>query len=448
MPPSSTLPPSRRKRSTILAVAVLVALLITSMSPITALAYSLGDRVLVYGSRGQDVAQLQTLLTEAGYNPGTPDGVFGRQTLGAVKQFQWDSGLTVDGVVGPRTIAALQAAVQPPAPPPPPPAPAPTPVPPTQPPQPSRLLVMGYYDQNWSGDQDAMNSLTAHANQLDFVSPVWFSVAANGSVSNLGWNWSQVLQTSHSAGAKVLALFNNNNDDTVLQSATSRQAAVANIVAGVNQNNLDGAVLDFESLSPSDRDPLTVFVVQLANQLHANGKLLAVAVGPQWSSDLSLNDGAAAYNYGAIGTVADYVQIMTYDQHTTAGAAGPIAALPWVDSVAQFAATQIPASKILLGIAAYGYEWPPADQWGVVYARDAVSMAQSHNATINWDDASQEPYFSFKDSNGTSRTVWFENSWSVAPKLQIAQKYGLAGVALWRLGQEDDRMWTVLPAAH
>ncbi len=431
-----------------MALTVLVALVFTSMSPATALAYALGNRVLVYGSRGQDVAQLQTLLVEAGYSPGTPDGVFGRQTLAAVRAFQFDSSLTVDGIAGPRTIRALRAAVLPPSPPSPPPPPVP-PTPPTPPTQPGRLMVMGYYDQNWSGDQDAWNSLAAHAKQMDFVSPFWFSVATDGSVSNRGWNWSQVVQTSHAAGTKVLALFNNaNGDDTVLQSAASRQAAAANIAVGVTQYGLDGAVLDFESLAQSDRSRLTALITDLASRLHASGKLLAVAVGPQWSPDLSLNDGAAAYDYAAIGKVADYLQIMTYDQHTLAGAAGPIAAVSWVDDVAHFAVSQVPAAKILLGIAAYGYEWPPHDQWGVVYAKDAAGLAASKGAAINWDDTAQEPNFTYKDGSGIGHTVWFENSWAVAPKLQVAQKYGLAGVALWRLGQEDDRLWTVLPAGQ
>lgn len=308
---------------------------------------------------------------------------------------------------------------------------------------------MGFYDQNWSNDNDAFNSLAAHASQLDFVSPFWFSVEADGSVSSQGWSWSRVIQTSHDAGAKVLALFNNDSgDDTVLHSASARKAAAAAIAAAVENNGLDGAVLDFESLVPSDRSGLTALVGDLAGRLHANGDLLAVAVGPKWSSDESLNDVAAAYDYQALGALADYVQIMTYDQHTEDGSAGPIASISWVDDVAHFAITQIPASKILLGLAAYGYNWPAPDDWGVVPSRDALSLASSHGASVVWDDTAQEPHFSYWDSNGVQHSVWFENSYAAAAKIQVAQKYGLAGVALWRLGQEEDRFWTVLAAAR
>lgn len=308
------------------------------------------------------------------------------------------------------------------------------------------LVVMGFYDQNWSGDKDAWNSLSAHADKLDLVSPFWFSIGSDGTVSGRGWDWSQVIQLSHDRGAKVLALFNNEDgNNEVLTDDSARKQAAASIAAAVVDNGLDGAVLDFESLDPDTRDQLTALVKDLAARLHARGKLLAVSVGPKWSSDDSWNDGAAAYDYGALGVLADYVQIMTYDQHTETMAPGPIAGLSWVDSVAAYAVTQIPRAKILLGVAGYGYEWPSRDPWGVIYARDAVALAAEHGADIAWDDDAQEAYFRYWDSAGIAHTVWFENSYAIQRKVDLARRYQLGGIALWRLGQEDDRLWSVLP---
>ena len=61
------------------------------------------------GSRGASVRECQTLLEQAGYSVGTYgiDGDFGKDTLAAVKAFQQDHGLKVDGIVGPQTWAAL-----------------------------------------------------------------------------------------------------------------------------------------------------------------------------------------------------------------------------------------------------------------------------------------------------------------------------------------------------
>ncbi len=60
-----------------------------------------------YGSRGSEVTQIQTKLKRWGYYNGNIDGIFGSQTLEAVKYFQRKNGLTVDGIAGPATLKAM-----------------------------------------------------------------------------------------------------------------------------------------------------------------------------------------------------------------------------------------------------------------------------------------------------------------------------------------------------
>lgn len=60
-----------------------------------------------YGSRGQEVTTIQTKLKRWGYYNGNIDGIYGSQTLAAVKYFQRKNGLTVDGIAGTRTLQAM-----------------------------------------------------------------------------------------------------------------------------------------------------------------------------------------------------------------------------------------------------------------------------------------------------------------------------------------------------
>ena len=60
-----------------------------------------------YGSRGDEVRQIQTKLKRWGYYNGNIDGIFGSQTLEAVKYFQRKNGLTVDGIAGSATLKAM-----------------------------------------------------------------------------------------------------------------------------------------------------------------------------------------------------------------------------------------------------------------------------------------------------------------------------------------------------
>lgn len=72
--------------------------------------WHLGDRLLLLVApnlRGDDVAELQALLAQIGFDPGRVDGIFGPSTAHAVEDFQHNCGLSVDGVCGPDTVRAL-----------------------------------------------------------------------------------------------------------------------------------------------------------------------------------------------------------------------------------------------------------------------------------------------------------------------------------------------------
>ena len=60
-----------------------------------------------YGSRGSKVTQIQTKLKRWGYYSGNIDGIYGTQTVNAVKYFQRKNGLTADGIAGPATLKAM-----------------------------------------------------------------------------------------------------------------------------------------------------------------------------------------------------------------------------------------------------------------------------------------------------------------------------------------------------
>ena len=64
--------------------------------------------ILSHGGRGEDVVYLQTRLAAMGYSVGSLDGIFGLKTLEAVKALQIDNGLSIDGVVGPKTWSVVE----------------------------------------------------------------------------------------------------------------------------------------------------------------------------------------------------------------------------------------------------------------------------------------------------------------------------------------------------
>ncbi|WP_054635162.1 N-acetylmuramoyl-L-alanine amidase [Thalassobacillus sp. C254] len=62
--------------------------------------------------RGNDVKDIQADLTKLGYDLGEVDGIFGPKTDAAVRAFQKNAKITVDGIVGPQTLGALKDALE------------------------------------------------------------------------------------------------------------------------------------------------------------------------------------------------------------------------------------------------------------------------------------------------------------------------------------------------
>lgn len=90
-----------RKNKSIILLIVLLIILILIVFETKAIALSR------YGSRGAEVSQIQTKLKRWGYYTGNVDGIYGSQTLSAVKYFQRTNGLTPDGIAGTQTLRAM-----------------------------------------------------------------------------------------------------------------------------------------------------------------------------------------------------------------------------------------------------------------------------------------------------------------------------------------------------
>lgn len=89
--------------------AVVIAIGLTLSIALSGLAYAaLGDRLLGRGSKGSEVTELQKRLVQLGYVLGPVDGKFGAKTEAAIKLFQKEHGLRVDGLAGTRTIQELK----------------------------------------------------------------------------------------------------------------------------------------------------------------------------------------------------------------------------------------------------------------------------------------------------------------------------------------------------
>lgn len=228
----------------------------------------------------------------------------------------------------------------------------------------------------------------------------------------------------------------------MLTSATARQNLIDQLLVVMPREGYDGINVDIEGIYPADSDAYINLLRELKAALKPKGYWLTVSI-PAKTFHNPRDGWSGGYDYKAIGEVADHILIMTYDQNWMGGTPGPIATLPWVEQVMKYAVSQMPAEKVLMGLATYGYDWGGPRNRALAYP-NAMALAKQYGATVNWHQEYQVPYFKYQDAQGNQHEVWFEDQNSAKAKLQLIKKYGLAGVGIWRLGFEDSLYWDVL----
>jgi spore germination protein YaaH len=322
--------------------------------------------------------------------------------------------------------------------------PTPTPIPTPTPTPGSSKYFLGFSTYYYAGDSSSYNSMINNTPAINQIATDTFSTDGLGTITGLVPT--QQLTYANANGIKTSAMITNNFDGniakTLLESSINRQALINHILDAITANGYNGVNVDLEGIYAADRGYFTLFVSELYNKLHPLGYEVSVCV-PAKTADNSAYTWNYAYDYASLADYSDRIVIMAYDEHYPGGTAGPVASIGWVQNVANYAVTVVPKEKLLLGIAAYGYDW--SVNGTKAYSINGIySVAAANNATIQWDAISKSPFFSYTDTSGISHTVWFENNTSIGYKLDIINNMNLSGAAMWRLGLENSDYWTTV----
>lgn len=305
--------------------------------------------------------------------------------------------------------------------------------------------VSAWLPTSFSGG--ARDSLELNKDILDEVSPFWYSTDGSGKL--YGTRDDELVKFAHENNVLVIpSVHNVDNYDgvvAILSDAQRRSGHIRNIVDEVLARNYDGIDIDYESLSTSMREAYSIFITDLGQALHAQGKVLTVAVH---AKDRDYGGLGGYQDWKVIGQHADRVRIMTYDYHWRGGGPGPIAPLYWVQAVAEYARSVMDSSKIVIGIPFYGYDWPPQGNARGVPWGDIEDLINEENLTVNLMQRNNkgrvdESWLRYSSNEG-NREVWFMTAAGLESKLDLVQTMDLAGIAIWRIGYEKPEYWDVV----
>ena len=205
-------------------------------------------------------------------------------------------------------------------------------------------------------------------------------------------------------------------------------AAVAHRLAVlVAAGGWDGVNVDLELLRSRDGRGLVAFVGALRERLP---DAASVTIDVSASTTVSAYR-AQGYRLAELAEVVDAIQLMTYDQHGPGWSGpGPVGGMPWVRESVVEALGQVPAERLDLGIAGYGYVWRSDGTGRMLTVKAARRLVERAGARPRWS-ADQQEWFARLPG---MRFVWWSDQRSYAARAALAAELDLRGTAVWRLG--------------
>ena len=323
---------------------------------------------------------------------------------------------------------------------------------------PQRSQNYGFIEVNGYIEPSTAETETATVREvgeyLTYISPFSYQTRADGSLVPI--NDAAILAEAKRhriAPLLVVTNFANGNFDTqlvdtILTTESLQVALIGNIISVMRAKGYYGVNMDFERISPENRQRYNDFLRRLVAALHPLGYVVSTALAPK-SSDVQTGAWHGAHDYAAHGEIVDFVIIMTYEWGWSGGPPYAVAPVDLVEEVIRYAASVMPSRKIMMGMPLYGYDWTLPFVAGGKFAKrvspqDALRLAAERGATIRFDAKTQSPTFRYYDDNRVQHEVWFEDARSIQAKLQLVNEYDLRGISYWLLGLSFPQNWAVL----
>ena len=358
----------------------------------------------------------------------------------------------------------------------------------------------------WFGPEAGAAGVESAIENIDNIDIIYlFTYEANsdGSLTNRADfeddHWQELIEVAKENDVKVIptiAWFDGYSIDQVLSNRSSRRKHVSAITAMVKKYDFDGVNIDYEQKEKATKDDFSAFLKELNTKLRT--KDLTCALEARTPPESLYRDVPKTIEYSndykAINKYCDWVEIMAYDQQRADIKLNdkrkgvpymPVADVEWVEKVVQMAIKDIDKEKILLGVPTYGRAWDitVAPEWYKDYTKVAslnqpriLELSKKYNSPIGRtaggeavisyfpEDSVYKIFNQLPTPKGTPkgfeaaakalqvatlanielpvRFVTWSDAGAIEDKLDLIDKYGLKGVAMFKSdGEEDPDIW-------
>src|SRR3569833_2261579 len=293
-------------------------------------------------------------------------------------------------------------------------------------------------------EPQAYTSLIDHIARLDMVITEGFTITRNADtitakidtgLINLNKKYKKPVIVSISNYINVNNVqggFDSKDVYRIIKSPQSRATFINSIVAQLTKYHFQGINLEFDEIKDRNDKDFLFFEQEIYQALHPQGYLE--------TSDVIPDD--EQYDVVKMQHFNDYLFVMAIDEHYEDSNSGDLSNQHWVEEILDKICTKIPSEKVILTVQAGGYDWPESSTGNWISYQQAIGYAHENKSKIIFDPSSANLHYNYYDLDSLEHTVYFTDAATNFNEIRMADDWSTGGVALWRLGSEDPRLWS------
>ncbi len=237
----------------------------------------------------------------------------------------------------------------------------------------------------------------------------------------------------------------------IINDKKARDNYINNLLQVLRQNNLAGVNFGCQFISKEDLQDYIDLMAEVKLRLQEEGYIVIITMVPSTYGFVPDGSNDSTYFY-QIGQIAYRVILISYQWPTAEISVVEQTTIKFLEKYVQYAVTQIPPDKILVGITRVAYDWelPYIENESKVNSltnTSSLNLAYDLGVNIWFDEETQTPYF-YYTNNGVEHFVWFKDAKTILSILDLVKRYQLKGISVWSIMDYGPQTWTVINVSN
>lgn len=238
----------------------------------------------------------------------------------------------------------------------------------------------------------------------------------------------------------------------ILNNEELQNTLIQEMIYYIRKDGLYGVNFGLSNVIQDDLQNYVNFIAKSKAVLQKEGYTVFVTMEPN-TFGYKANENNDNTYYSQIGKIADAVVLLSYQWANAYFPSYEQTTIPFLSNYINYALTQIPSEKILVGYTRIAYDWelPYVEGSSPVntFANfQALNQASQIGSEVGFDEYYLTPYYYYYDAEGIRHFVWFKDARTLIPLLNYVIEYHLKGISIWNIMDFVPQLWVTINSQY